>query len=177
MPRSPRASWTPSRTASPPWPRPSAWSRAPGRSPSRIRRGIARADFLSPRNPEKSTIRVTAAGLTADLNLDVAFIDPAAAVGTAYSFPNPFHPPEQPATIAWKITDNATVTLRVYTQTGNLVLRKEFPSGGPGGQAGLNQFVWDGKNGKGELVSSGGYIVMIEAPGTGVIRRKMAVVR
>ena len=139
--------------------------------------GIARADFLSPRNPEKSTIRVTAAGLTADLNLDVAFIDPAAAVGTAYSFPNPFHPPEQPATIAWKITDNATVTLRVYTQTGNLVLRKEFPSGGPGGQAGLNQFVWDGKNGKGELVSSGGYIVMIEAPGTGVIRRKMAVVR
>jgi len=139
--------------------------------------GIARADFLSPRNPEKTRIHVSAAGLTADLDLDVAFIDPAAAVATAYSFPNPFHPPEQPATIAWKIMDNATVTLRVYTQTGNLVLKKEFPSGGPGGQAGLNQFVWDGKNGKGEVVSSGGYIVMIEAPGTGVIRRKVAVVR
>jgi hypothetical protein len=139
--------------------------------------GTARADFLSPRSPEKTRIHVAAAGLAADLDLDVAFIDPAAAVATAYSFPNPFHPPEQPATIAWKIMDNATVTLRVFTQTGTLVLRKDFPSGGPGGQAGLNQFVWDGKNGKGEVVSSGGYIVMIEAPGTGVIRRKVAVVR
>ena len=139
--------------------------------------GYARADFLSPRNPEKSTIRFTASGLMLDLDLDVAFIDPGAAVGTAYSFPNPFNPPNQPATIAWKIMDNANVTLRVYTQTGNLVLMREFPSGGQGGQAGLNQFVWDGKNGKGELVSSGGYIVMIEAPGTGVIRRKIAVVR
>ncbi|TMQ61170.1 MAG: hypothetical protein E6K77_11030, partial [Candidatus Eisenbacteria bacterium] len=69
------------------------------------------------------------------------------------------------------------VTLRVYSQTGNLVLKKEFPSGSQGGQLGLNQFVWDGKNGKGELVSSGGYVVMIEAQGTGVIRRKIAVVR
>jgi len=51
--------------------------------------------------------------------------------------------------------------LRVYSQSGNLVLKKEFPSGGPGGQVGLNQYVWDGRNGKGELVSSGGYIVMI----------------
>ena len=139
--------------------------------------GYARADFLSPRNPEKSTIRFSSSGLTLDLDLDVAFIDPSAAVGTAYSFPNPFNPPSQPATIAWKIMDNANVTLRVYSQTGNLVLLRVFPSGGQGGQAGLNQFVWDGKNGKGELVSSGGYIVMIEAPGTGVIRRKIAVVR
>ena len=139
--------------------------------------GYARADFLSPRNPEKSTIRFSASGLTLDLDLDVAFIDPGAAVATAYSFPNPFNPPNQPATIAWKIMDNAAVTLSVYSQTGNLVLKKEFPSGGEGGRAGLNQFVWDGKNGKGEVVSSGGYIVMIEAPGTGVIRRKVAVVR
>ena len=139
--------------------------------------GYARADFLSPRDPERTTIRFSASGLTVDLDLDVAYIDPSAAVGTAYSFPNPFNPPNQPATIAWKITDNANVTLRVYTQTGKLVLLKEFASGGQGGQAGLNQFVWDGKNGKGEVVSSGGYIVMIEAPGTGVIRRKIAVIR
>ena len=139
--------------------------------------GNARADFLSPRNPEHDLIRATSNGLVMDLDLQVAFVDPSAAVGTAYSFPNPFHPPTQPATIAWKITDNANVTLRVYSQTGNLVLKKEFPSGSQGGQLGLNQFVWDGKNGKGELVSSGGYVVMIEAQGTGVIRRKIAVVR
>jgi hypothetical protein len=143
--------------------------------------GYARADFLSPRNPEHDMIRATSNALTRDLDLEVAFVDPSAAGGTAYSYPNPFHPPNQPATIAYKIDDDATVTLRVYSQTGNLVLRREFARGAQGGQAGLNQFVWDGKNGKGELVSSGGYIVLIEAQGASetlhVIRRKIAVVR
>ena len=101
--------------------------------------------------------------------------------GTAYSYPNPFHPPAQPATIAYKIDDDADVTLRVFTQSGNLVLRKEFARGDQGGRSGLNEFVWDGRNGKGDLVSSGGYIVFIEAQGKGetlhVIRRKLAVVR
>ena len=51
----------------------------------------------------------------------------------------------------------------------------------PGGLAGLNEVSWDGLNGKGEVVASGGYIALIEAEGTGetmhVIRRKIAVVR
>ena len=49
-------------------------------------------------------------------------------------------------------------------------------------ERGLNdRFVWDGRNGGGHVVSSGGYIVMVEAQGTGetmhVMRRKIAVVR
>jgi hypothetical protein len=143
--------------------------------------GHGRADFLAPRNPETDRIHVASNGLARDLDLEVAFVDPAAAGGTAYSYPNPFHPPAQPATIAYKMDDDATVTLRVFTQSGNLVLRKEFARGSTGGQAGLNQFVWDGKNGKGDLVSSGGYVVLIEAQGASetlhVIRRKIAVVR
>jgi len=143
--------------------------------------GYGRGDFLSPRNPESDRIRVTSGSLTSDLDLEIAFVDPNAAGGTAYSYPNPFHPPAQPATIAYKIDDAATVTLRVFTQSGNLVLRKEFQRGAQGGQAGLNTFVWDGKNGKGDLVSSGGYVVLIEAQGASetlhVIRRKIAVVR
>ncbi len=143
--------------------------------------GYGRADFLSPRNPEHDVIRTTSSSLVQDLDLEIAFVDPNAAGGTAYSYPNPFHPPAQPATIAYKIDDNATVTLRVFTQSGNLVLRKEFQRGAQGGQAGLNTFVWDGKNGKGDLVSSGGYVVLIEAQGASetlhVIRRKIAVVR
>jgi hypothetical protein len=143
--------------------------------------GYALCDFLSPRTPEHDVIRATSMSLTQDLDLEVAFVDPNAAGGTAYSYPNPFHPPDQPATIAYKMDDNADVTLRVYTQTGKLVLRKEFTRGDVGGRQGLNEFVWDGRNGKGEVVSSGGYIVLIEAQGTGetlhVIRRKVAVVR
>jgi hypothetical protein len=143
--------------------------------------GYGRADFLSPRNPEHDMIRAASGSLQQDLDLQVAFVDPSAAGGTAYSYPNPFHPPSQPATIAYKIDDDAVVTLRVFTQSGNLVLRKDFQRGAAGGQAGLNTFVWDGRNGKGDIVSSGGYVVLIEAQGKGetlhVIRRKIAVVR
>jgi hypothetical protein len=143
--------------------------------------GVGRSDFLSPRNPEHDQIHVVSGGLNQTLDLETAFVDPSAAGGTAYSYPNPFRPPAQPATIAYKIDDDAAVTMRIYTQSGNLVLRKEFARGDQGGRAGLNEFVWDGKNGKGDLVSSGGYIVMIEAQGKGetlhVIRRKLAVVR
>jgi flagellar hook assembly protein FlgD len=61
------------------------------------------------------------------------------------------------------------------------VLDRRFERGATGGQAGTSEFVWDGKNGKGEVVSSGGYVLLIEAQGQGetlhVMRRKLALVR
>lgn len=143
--------------------------------------GIARADFLSPRNPEHNMIRATSGSLTTDLDLEVAFVDPTAGGGFVTNYPNPFHPGEEPTTIAYKLDDFASVTIRIYTQTGKLVKRMTFDRGAPGGMAGLNEVVWDGKNGKGDIVSSGGYVALIEAQGTGetmhVIRRKIAAVR
>jgi hypothetical protein len=61
------------------------------------------------------------------------------------------------------------------------VIERSYSSGGPGGSAGTNEVTWDGRNGQGEVVASGGYIVLLEAQGTGgtlhVIKRKIAVVR
>ena len=143
--------------------------------------GSARADFLAPRQPEIGRIRATAGALYADLDLETAFVDPTKGGGYATNYPNPFHPPEEPTTIAYKLDDDATVTLRIYTQTGSLVFREVFQRGAQGGRAGLNEFAWDGRNGEGRIVSSGGYLALIEAQGTGetmhVIRRKIAVVR
>jgi hypothetical protein len=143
--------------------------------------GVARADFLSPRNPEHNMIRATSGSLTSDLDLEVAFVDPTAGGGFVTNYPNPFHPGEEPTTIAYKLDDHANVTIRIYTQSGKLVKRMTFDRAAPGGVAGLNEVLWDGKNGKGDLVSSGGYIALIEAQGTGetlhVIRRKIAAVR
>ena len=143
--------------------------------------GVARADFLSPRQPEKDHIHAQAGAIGADLDLETAFVDPTATGGYVSNYPNPFHPGAEPTTIAYKLDDNATVTLRIFTQTGDLVFRKEFVSGGPGGLAGLNEFLWDGKNGDGKMVASGGYIALIEAQGQGetlhVMRRKIGVVR
>ncbi len=143
--------------------------------------GTARVDFLSPRNPEMDRIRASAAGLMADFDLETAFVDPNAPGGHATNYPNPFHPPQQGTTIAYKLADNASVTMRIFTLSGDLVLQHEYAKGAPGGTVGLNEVVWDGRNGEGDVVSSGGYIALIEAQGTGetlhVIRRKIAVVR
>jgi hypothetical protein len=143
--------------------------------------GYSRADFLAPRNPEHDIIRASSGGLQQDLDLEVAFVDPTAAGGYVTNYPNPFHPPVEATTIAYKLDDLATVTIRIYTQAGDFVKRMVLDRGAPGGTAGLNEVLWDGKNGKGEVVGSGGYIALIEAQGTGetmhVIRRKIAVVR
>jgi hypothetical protein len=143
--------------------------------------GNQRADFLSPRNPEHDMIRASSSSLTQDLDLEVAFVDPTAGGGFVTNYPNPFHAGSEGTTLAYKLDDMATVTVRIYTTTGSLVRREVFAKDAPGGKQGLNQWVWDGKNGKGEFVASGGYIAFVEAQGTGetvnVIRRKIAVVR
>ena len=75
----------------------------------------------------------------------------------------------------------ASVKIRIFSQTGQLVKEVNFARGATGGAAGLNAWQWDGRNGSGDVVASGGYIVLIEAQGTGstvnVMRRKIAVVR
>jgi len=143
--------------------------------------GSARADFLSPRTPETDRIRASAAGLSADLDLQTSYIDPSAAAGVLTNFPNPFHPPDQPTTILYKLADQAEVTLSIFTLNGAPVLERTFARGAAGGSAGENAVTWDGRNGRGEVVASGGYVLLLEAQGTGntlhVIRRKIGVVR
>lgn len=143
--------------------------------------GRWRTDFLSPRQPEKDQLRFSAGGVVQDFTLETAFVDPYAGGGYGTNYPNPFHPPVQGTIIAYKLDDLATVTLRIFTLSGDLVLRKTFAKGDVGGSAGLNEVPWDGRNGKGEVVASGGYIALIEAQGSGetmhVIRHKIAVVR
>ena len=143
--------------------------------------GDARADFLSQRQPGRDRLRASTNGLVAELDLETAFVDPNAAGGTLVNYPNPFHPPVQGTTFAWKLDDHATVKVRIYSMAGALVLEKSFDRAQPGGLAGLNEWVWDGRNGDGALVSSGAYTAFVEAQGTGetmhVAKRRVAVVR
>ncbi len=143
--------------------------------------GVAEADFLSTRFPGISLIRATSGGLVSELEIETSLVDPNAPGGSITNYPNPFHPGEIATTIAYKLSDNANVTLRIYTLSGTLVLREDFARGEEGGVVGLNEYEWDGRNGKGDFVSSGGYIVVVEAEGNGetlhVMRRRVAVVR
>ncbi len=143
--------------------------------------GAALADFLSGR--EQGIARIVAAcdGLAAQLDLETAFVDPSAAGGTLTNYPNPFHPDEAPTVIAYVLETNARVRLRLWTLSGGLVLDREFAPGGDGGRAGLNEFRWDGTNGTGDPVASGGYVLLVEAEAGGTtlhtMRRKIGVVR
>ncbi|MDD3643893.1 MAG: FlgD immunoglobulin-like domain containing protein, partial [Candidatus Krumholzibacteria bacterium] len=145
------------------------------------RDGVAEADFYSPREPGISRVRAEAGMLAAELDIETALVDPGLPGGTITNYPNPFHPGEGATTIAYKLAEPANVTLRIFTLSGGLVLREDFRSGTPGGMPGLNEFEWDGRNGNGGYVSSGGYIVLVEAEGRGetlhVMRRRVGVVR
>jgi hypothetical protein len=143
--------------------------------------GRARADFLSAREPGFTRIRATWDVLSAEFDLETALVDPNSPGGTVTNYPNPFHPSEAPTTIAYKLSSDATVIMKIYTVMGGLVLEKKFDAGYAGGLEGLNEYRWNGKNGDGEWVASGGYILVIEAKGKGetihTMRRKIAVVR
>jgi hypothetical protein len=143
--------------------------------------GNATADFLSPREPNIDTVQAVSGALSVDLDIETALVDPNAAGGVVTNYPNPFHPDEGVGTtIAYVLDDNASVHMRIYTISGGLVLDTQFASGDQGGMTGLNEVPWDGRNGNGDPVASGGYIVFIEAEGNGatmhVMRRKIGVV-
>jgi len=143
--------------------------------------GSAHADLLAPRQPESEVVRASSGSLSTDLTVEVSLVDPNAPGGTVTNFPNPCHPPLQGTTLAYKLDDNASVKIRIFSQTGQLVKEVNFARGVTGGVTGLNTWQWDGRNGAGDVVASGGYIVLIEAQGAGqtvnVMRRKIAVVR
>ncbi len=143
--------------------------------------GVARCDLQAARQPETNVIRATSGAFTDELEIETAFVDPNAAGGYVTNYPNPFHPGESPTTIAYKLNDNATVTMKIYTITGGLVYEKTYASGQPGGRNGLNEVTWDGRNGAGEQVASGGYVLEIRAEGIGetrhTMRRKIGIVR
>jgi hypothetical protein len=143
--------------------------------------GRAAADFLSPRQPEIALIRATSGFLTAELNLETALVDPSAAAGSITSYPNPFHPGEAPTTVAYKLAADARVTMKIYSLSGAEVFEHEVGQGDVGGREGLNEFQWDGRNGRGDVVASGGYVLILQADRNGetihTLRRRIAVVR
>jgi len=101
--------------------------------------GDFRVDFLSPRNPETDKIHASSGSLSQDLDLQVAFVDPGAKGGYVTNYPNPFHAGQEGTTIAFKLDDFATTTLRIFSNGGDLVRHEVFERATPGGNPGLNQ--------------------------------------
>jgi len=83
----------------------------------------------------------------------------AALVASLGNHPNPFNPA---TTIAYRLTDSARVTLRIYDMAGRLV--REL-AGNVEQSAGDHQMNWDGRGDMGQSMASGTYLYRLDADG------------
>jgi hypothetical protein len=93
------------------------------------------------------------------------------------NYPNPFAAGRESTRIAFYLAAAARVSVEVRTLTGERVAQLlERAERGPGLHDDLS---WNGRNGRGEIVRNGTYLLLIDVEGGagGTLRRKLAVVR
>ncbi|MGE5177646.1 MAG: DNRLRE domain-containing protein [Bacteroidota bacterium] len=95
------------------------------------------------------------------------------------NFPNPFAAGREATAFVYYLAQQASVTLRIWTPTGERVATL---ADGVARAPGLHQDdLWDGRNGRGDVVRNGVYVAELSvhyADGSGGrVRRKVAVVR
>ncbi|MHB9154947.1 MAG: Kelch repeat-containing protein, partial [Endomicrobiales bacterium] len=96
------------------------------------------------------------------------------------NFPNPFAAGRQETRIRYVLTEDADVTVRVYTLLGGLVWERACPAakeGGRGQPTGYtNEISWDGRTGQGQPVANGMYLLEIKT-GSDALLRKIGVIK
>jgi hypothetical protein len=89
-----------------------------------------------------------------------------------YNYPNPSR--DGRTVIRFPLLQPASVTIRIYDETGALVWSRDF--GQADTVAGVNAVEWDGHNGNGQAVANGGYIYTLTS-GSFSVTKKIAIVR
>jgi hypothetical protein len=86
--------------------------------------------------------------------------------------PNPFAAGREETTVIFRAAESGTVNIVFYTLYGDIVhsAQKDVTAGA------TEQYVWDGRNGKGRVVGNGGYLCRVHGAGLD-LRRKIAVVK
>ncbi|MBD3222945.1 hypothetical protein GF314_17080 [bacterium] len=86
--------------------------------------------------------------------------------------PNPFAAGREETTVIFRARESGTVNIVFYTLYGDIVhkAQKSVTAGA------VEQYVWDGRNGKGRVVGNGGYVCRIHGAGID-LQRKIAVVK
>ncbi len=73
------------------------------------------------------------------------------------SYPNPFNPDSEPTRILFTLEEPGSVSIRIYSVSGRLVLSEDVA-----GDPGRNGFQWNGRDGSQDLVANGVYLARIE---------------
>jgi hypothetical protein len=112
--------------------------------------------------PQSRTI--SAAVTTLGIYRISAIPQPGDGVTELIAYPSPLRAGSQTATIAYLMGDNADADVVIYDVLGNLVRQFHFNGGAPGGQL-VNEVPWDGRNGAGDVVANGAYIIQVTSTG------------
>jgi hypothetical protein len=80
------------------------------------------------------------------------------------AYPSPLRAGSQNATIAYLMGDDADCDVVIYDVLGNLVRHFRFSAGSNGGTL-VNMILWDGRNGAGDVVANGAYIIQVTSNG------------
>jgi hypothetical protein len=80
-----------------------------------------------------------------------------------HNYPNPFRAGSEKTRIAYFLSSQSDVTIKIYSMTGSLVYEKMYARGDPHTQPGPREAEWDGRNMKGETVRNGIYICKLVA--------------
>jgi hypothetical protein len=83
----------------------------------------------------------------------------------AHGYPNPFHAGREAVKLSYRLAEDASVRVTIYTLLGARVRDLTLAAGTKGGTRGLNEVAWDGRNGNGDLVLPGVYVARIEGGG------------
>jgi subtilisin family serine protease len=148
------------------------WSNAPGISPDQVAERLkASAVDLDPPGPDQQT--------------GAGRIDLLAALGnppvvrpelTLYNYPNPFNPERETTQIVFILDAPRGVELSVYDTARALVWKKHYAASAV--VAGKNIKTWDGRNGLGEMVANGVYLMRLTTEdGTKSALKGIAVIR
>lgn len=147
-----------------------------------FRIGFAAADVgvVQPGNPLLQVAVLPPSGETFPQWTETASFSVASFEKSYTNFPNPFAAGREPTTFAYYLPNNGRVTLRIWTARGERVasVLDDAPRA-----AGLHQAdAWDGRNGRGDVVTNGVYVaeIVVKPDGGGAsqrLMRKVAVVR
>ena len=96
-------------------------------------------------------------------------------LGTPMSYPNPFKPGVDLATIKYTLTLPTNIKLPIYNSAGKLVRTLIFSGGvDEGGLGGPNEVPWDGIDNFGNPVANGPYLYFIISDGKVIGKGEMA---
>jgi len=81
------------------------------------------------------------------------------------NYPNPFSPPQGMTHITYTLSRDADVEIEIFNYLGDRLRKLKFRAGEEGGRGSptgyQNMILWDGRDGKGILLGSGGCICRI----------------